>query len=156
MKVSNLTSRRRCSEVFHRFQLMLPVFAADYPDGSNSSEYLVQPTTYLPENFTYAQNLPCPERLPSMSKSAGTRCQESHSRGEHTLTLLLSSHTQEGLVDVNMTEIPLEEVELKFSKFFGIEYGGRWKPQDCRPRWKVGPCTTTHVHPRVITHTPLI
>lgn len=43
-------------------------FAADYPDGSNSSEYLVQPTTYLPENFTYAQNLPCPERLPSMSK----------------------------------------------------------------------------------------
>lgn len=41
--------------------------AADYPDGSNSSEYLVQPTTYLPENFTYAQNLPCPQRLPSMS-----------------------------------------------------------------------------------------
>lgn len=43
------------------------VSAADYPDGSNSSEYLVQPTTYLPENFTYAQNLPCPQRLPSMS-----------------------------------------------------------------------------------------
>lgn len=41
--------------------------AADYPDGSNSSEFLVQPTTYLPENFTYAQNLPCPQRLPSMS-----------------------------------------------------------------------------------------
>lgn len=47
-----------------------------------------------------------------------------------------------------MTEIPLEEVELKFSKFFGMEYGGQWKPQDCRPRWKVGPCTTTHVRPR--------
>lgn len=91
-----------------------------------------------------------------MSKSAGTRRQESHSRGEHALTLLLSSHTQEGLVDVNMTEIPLEEVELKFSKFFGIEYGGHWKPQDCRPRWKVGPCTTTHVHPQAITHTPLM
>uniref|UniRef100_A0A4W5LXQ4 UDP-Gal:betaGlcNAc beta 1,4- galactosyltransferase, polypeptide 6 n=2 Tax=Hucho hucho TaxID=62062 RepID=A0A4W5LXQ4_9TELE len=40
----------------------------DYPDGSNSSEYMSQPTAYLPENFTYAQNLPCPERLPSMSK----------------------------------------------------------------------------------------
>ncbi len=40
----------------------------DYPDGNNSSEYIGQPTTYLPENFTYAQNLPCPERLPSMSK----------------------------------------------------------------------------------------
>lgn len=60
---------------------MLAVFAADYPDGSNSSEYLVQPTTYLPENFTYAQNLPCPERLPSMSKSAGTRRQESTQQG---------------------------------------------------------------------------
>lgn len=41
---------------------------ADYPDGNNSSEYFAQPTTYLPENFTYAQNLPCPERLPSMSE----------------------------------------------------------------------------------------
>lgn len=81
---------------------MLPVFTADYPDGSNSSEYLVQPTTYLPENFSYAQNLPCPERLPSMSKSAGTRRQESLSEkgggvGEHALTLLLSSRTQRAL-----------------------------------------------------------
>uniref|UniRef100_A0A672T758 Beta-1,4-galactosyltransferase 6-like n=1 Tax=Sinocyclocheilus grahami TaxID=75366 RepID=A0A672T758_SINGR len=44
----------------------------DYPDGNNSSEYIAQPTTYLPENFTYAQNLPCPERLPSMSKSTSS------------------------------------------------------------------------------------
>lgn len=51
-------------------------FTADYPDGSNSSEYLVQPTTYLPENFTYAQNLPCPERLPSMSEYTSTLHQE--------------------------------------------------------------------------------
>ncbi|XP_045906047.1 beta-1,4-galactosyltransferase 6-like [Micropterus dolomieu] len=80
----------------------------DYPDGSNSSEYLVQPTTYLPENFTYVQNLPCPERLPSMK----------------------------GLMEVNMTEIPMETIELKFSKFYGIEFGGHWKPKDCRPRWK--------------------
>lgn len=43
----------------------------------------------------------------------------------------------EGLVDVNMTEILLEEVEVKFSKFFGIQFGGQWRPKDCRPRWKV-------------------
>ncbi|KAG7228895.1 hypothetical protein INR49_008673 [Caranx melampygus] len=93
----------------------------DYPDGSNSSEYLVQPTTYLPENFTYAQNLPCPERLPSMK----------------------------GLMEVNMTEIPMEEIELKFSKFFDIEFGGHWKPRDCKPRWKVAiliPFRNRHEH----------
>lgn len=51
------------------FNVYLSVFVVtDYPDGNNSSEYIAQPTTYLPENFTYAQNLPCPERLPSMSK----------------------------------------------------------------------------------------
>lgn len=93
----------------------------DYPDGSNSSEYLVQPTTYLPENFTYVQNLPCPERLPSMK----------------------------GLMEVNMTEIPMETIELKFSKFYGIEFGGHWKPKDCRPRWKVAiliPFRNRHEH----------
>lgn len=41
-------------------------------------------------------------------------------------------------MEVNMTEIPMEEIELKFSKFFDIEFGGHWKPKDCRPRWKVG------------------
>ncbi|CAM9128321.1 unnamed protein product [Lampetra planeri] len=93
----------------------------DYPDGSNSSEYQVQPTTYLPENFTYAQNLPCPERLPSMK----------------------------GLMDVNMTEIPMEEMELKFSKLFGIDFGGHWRPKDCRPHWKVAiliPFRNRHEH----------
>lgn len=43
----------------------------------------------------------------------------------------------EGLIDVNMTEIPMEETELKFTKFFGIEFGGHWKPKDCIPHWKV-------------------
>ncbi|XP_071062832.1 beta-1,4-galactosyltransferase 6-like [Pseudochaenichthys georgianus] len=93
----------------------------NYPDGSNSSEYLVQPTTYLPENFTYAQNLPCPERLPSMK----------------------------GLIEVNMTEIPMEEIELRSSKYFDIEFGGHWKPKDCRPRWKVAiliPFRNCHEH----------
>uniref|UniRef100_A0A0E9QWF8 Uncharacterized protein n=1 Tax=Anguilla anguilla TaxID=7936 RepID=A0A0E9QWF8_ANGAN len=32
----------------------------DYPDGSNSSEFFVHPTAYLPENFTIARDLPCP------------------------------------------------------------------------------------------------
>uniref|UniRef100_A0A668SAY3 Beta-1,4-galactosyltransferase n=1 Tax=Oreochromis aureus TaxID=47969 RepID=A0A668SAY3_OREAU len=93
----------------------------DYPDGTNSSEYLAQPTTYLPENFTYAQNLPCPERLPSMK----------------------------GLMEVNMTEVPMEVIEMKFSKFFGVEFGGQWKPKDCRPRWKVAiliPFRNRHEH----------
>uniref|UniRef100_A0A3B4F8G8 Beta-1,4-galactosyltransferase n=1 Tax=Pundamilia nyererei TaxID=303518 RepID=A0A3B4F8G8_9CICH len=92
-----------------------------YPDGTNSSEYLAQPTTYLPENFTYAQNLPCPERLPSMK----------------------------GLMEVNMTEVPMEVIEMKFSKFFGVEFGGQWKPKDCRPRWKVAiliPFRNRHEH----------
>lgn len=44
----------------------------------------------------------------------------------------------EGLIDVNMTEIPMEETELKFTKFFDIEFGGHWKPKDCIPHWKVG------------------
>nr|XP_033949535.1 beta-1,4-galactosyltransferase 6-like [Pseudochaenichthys georgianus] len=100
----------------------------DYPDGSNSSEYLVQPTTYLPENFTYAQNLPCPERLPSMK----------------------------GLIEVNMTEIPMEEIELRSSKYFDIEFGGHWKPKDCRPRWKVAiliPFRNCHEHlPILLQH----
>ncbi|XP_062251234.1 beta-1,4-galactosyltransferase 6 isoform X3 [Platichthys flesus] len=99
----------------------------DYPDGSNSSEYLVQPTSYLPENFTYTNYLPCPERLPSMN----------------------------GLMEVNMTEIPMEALELKFSKFFDIEFGGRWKPKDCRPHWKVAiliPFRNRHEHLPILFH----
>ncbi|XP_051511766.1 beta-1,4-galactosyltransferase 6-like isoform X2 [Myxocyprinus asiaticus] len=79
----------------------------DYPDGNNSSEYIAQPTTYLPENFTFAQNLPCPERLPSMK----------------------------GQMDVNMTEVPIEVTELRL-KHLDIQFGGHWKPKDCKPRWK--------------------
>lgn len=57
------------SAIHINFNMSSSVFVlTDYPDGNNSSEYIAQPTTYLPENFTYAQNLPCPERLPSMSK----------------------------------------------------------------------------------------
>eukprot|EP00063_Salmo_salar_P003899 XP_013978734.1 PREDICTED: beta-1,4-galactosyltransferase 6-like isoform X1 [Salmo salar] len=105
----------------------------DYPDGSNSSEYMVQPTTYLPENFTYGQNLPCPERLPSMK----------------------------GPIDVNMTEIPMEEIDLKFSKYLDVQFGGHWKPKDCKPRWKVAiliPFRNRHEHlPILFQHlTPIL
>ncbi|RVE74130.1 hypothetical protein OJAV_G00038170 [Oryzias javanicus] len=61
----------------------------DYPDGSNSSEYLLQPTTYLPENLSGA------------------------------LT------------------------------FYEGSNGGHWKPQDCKPRWKVAiliPFRNRHEH----------
>ncbi|GAA6078049.1 beta-1,4-galactosyltransferase 6, partial [Tachysurus ichikawai] len=92
----------------------------DYPDGNNSSEYFAQPTTYLPENFTYAQNLPCPERLPSMK----------------------------GPIDINMTEVPIEEIEWQLRKM-GMQFGGHWKPKDCRPHWKVAvliPFRNRHEH----------
>ena len=46
----------------------------------------------------------------------------------------------EGPIEVNMTEIPIEEMELKFSTFFDIKFGGHWKPKDCKPRWKVCVC----------------
>lgn len=54
------------------------------------------------------------------------------------LTSSFKKLSTEGLMEVNMTEIPMEEIELKFSKFFDIDFGGHWKPKDCRPRWKVG------------------
>ncbi|XP_069378754.1 beta-1,4-galactosyltransferase 6 isoform X4 [Paralichthys olivaceus] len=55
----------------------------------------------------------------------------------------------EGLMEVNMTEIPMEDIELKFSKFFDIEFGGHWTPKDCRPPWKVAiliPFRNRHEH----------
>lgn len=45
-------------------------------------------------------------------------------------------------MEVNMTEIPMENIEQKFSKFFDSDFGGYWKPNDCRPRWKVRLCFT--------------
>ncbi|XP_028659459.1 beta-1,4-galactosyltransferase 6 [Erpetoichthys calabaricus] len=93
----------------------------DYPDGNNSSELIAQPTTYLPENFTYSVNLPCPEKLPSMK----------------------------GLIDVNMTEITLEEIYRNLSKNMHINPAGHWKPDDCQPRWKVAiliPFRNRHEH----------
>ncbi|XP_067904309.1 beta-1,4-galactosyltransferase 5-like isoform X4 [Heterodontus francisci] len=81
----------------------------DYPDDLNHSETYLQ-TTFLPENFTYQANLACPERLPSMT----------------------------GPINVNMTEISLEEIQALFATDPYIQTGGHWKPRDCIPRWKAG------------------
>uniref|UniRef100_A0A8C7HCH2 Beta-1,4-galactosyltransferase n=1 Tax=Oncorhynchus kisutch TaxID=8019 RepID=A0A8C7HCH2_ONCKI len=43
----------------------------------------------------------------------------------------------EGPMDVNMTQIPMEEIDLKFSKYLDVHFGGHWRPKDCKPRWKV-------------------
>lgn len=42
----------------------------------------------------------------------------------------------EGQMEVNMTEVPMEEIELKLKRL-DIQFGGHWKPKDCKPRWKV-------------------
>uniref|UniRef100_A0A8C5VB98 Beta-1,4-galactosyltransferase n=1 Tax=Microcebus murinus TaxID=30608 RepID=A0A8C5VB98_MICMU len=82
----------------------------DYPEGNNSSDYLVQTTTYLPENFTYSAYLPCPEKLPYMR----------------------------GFLNVNVSEVSFDEIHQLFSKDLDIEPGGHWRPKDCKPRWKTG------------------
>ncbi|XP_030069693.1 beta-1,4-galactosyltransferase 6 isoform X2 [Microcaecilia unicolor] len=92
----------------------------DYPEGSNSSDYIAQ-ATFLPENFTYSPHDPCPEKLPFMW----------------------------GLININMSEISLDEIHKLFSKDTDIRPGGHWKPKDCVPRWKVAviiPFRNRHEH----------
>lgn len=44
----------------------------------------------------------------------------------------------EGRLEVNMTEVSLEDVERSLlEKEPSIAPGGYWKPKDCLPRWKV-------------------
>lgn len=50
--------------------------------------------------------------------------------------MLMCRVSTEGPIEVNMTEIPIEEVELQLRQM-GIQFGGHWKPKDCKPRWKV-------------------
>ncbi|KAG8570961.1 hypothetical protein GDO81_011485 [Engystomops pustulosus] len=92
----------------------------DYPDGTNSTDFTAQSTMYLPENFTISPHLPCPEKLPFMR----------------------------GPIDINMSEITLEEIHQQFSDM-DIGPGGHWKPTDCTPRWKVAiliPFRNRHEH----------
>ncbi|KAJ3586824.1 hypothetical protein NHX12_013216 [Muraenolepis orangiensis] len=84
--------------------------STDYAYDFNLSESEAPPTTYLPEDFTYLPSQVCPERLPSMK----------------------------GRLEVNMTEISLDEVERSLLEAEpSLAPGGYWKPTDCQPRWKV-------------------
>lgn len=53
-----------------------------------------------------------------------------------TSHFLLFTYT-EGLTDVNMSEISMDEIHQFFSQDPTIKLGGHWKPSDCLPRWKV-------------------
>ncbi|KAJ7401022.1 Beta-1,4-galactosyltransferase 5 [Pitangus sulphuratus] len=83
---------------------------SDYPLDLSHNDTFLQATTFLPEDFTYFPNNTCPERLPSMK----------------------------GPIDVNMSEITMEDIHQFFSKDPSIKLGGHWKPSDCLPRWKAG------------------
>uniref|UniRef100_A0A6I8NAI4 Beta-1,4-galactosyltransferase n=1 Tax=Ornithorhynchus anatinus TaxID=9258 RepID=A0A6I8NAI4_ORNAN len=82
---------------------------SDYPLDLNHSETFVQTTTFLPEDFTYFSNHTCPERLPSMK----------------------------GPIDINMSEIRMDDIHEFFARDPAIKLGGHWRPSDCVPRWKV-------------------
>uniref|UniRef100_U3KER2 Beta-1,4-galactosyltransferase n=1 Tax=Ficedula albicollis TaxID=59894 RepID=U3KER2_FICAL len=82
---------------------------SDYPLDLSHNDTFLQATTFLPEDFTYFPNNTCPERLPSMK----------------------------GPIDVNMSEITMEDIHQFFSRDPSIKLGGHWKPSDCLPRWKV-------------------
>uniref|UniRef100_A0A7N6FI27 Beta-1,4-galactosyltransferase n=1 Tax=Anabas testudineus TaxID=64144 RepID=A0A7N6FI27_ANATE len=105
------------------------VNGTDYSYDFNMSESDAPPTTYLPEGFTYLPSQVCPERLPSMK----------------------------GRLEVNMTEVSLEEVERSLLEGeLSIAPGGHWKPKDCLPRWKVAilvPFRNRHEHlPILLRH----
>nr|XP_023671553.1 beta-1,4-galactosyltransferase 6-like isoform X2 [Paramormyrops kingsleyae] len=62
----------------------------------------------------------------------------------------------EGQADVNMTEMPMEDIYLQFSKYTDVRNAGHWKPGDCKPRWKVAiliPFRNRHEHlPILLRH----
>ncbi|TNN44622.1 Beta-1,4-galactosyltransferase 5 [Liparis tanakae] len=101
----------------------------DYAYDFNVSESEAPPTTYLPEGFTYLPSQVCPERLLSMK----------------------------GKLEVNMSEVSLEEVEKSLLEGEPNRTpGGFWKPKDCLPRWKVAilvPFRNRHEHlPILLRH----
>uniref|UniRef100_A0A8C5CQ43 Beta-1,4-galactosyltransferase n=1 Tax=Gadus morhua TaxID=8049 RepID=A0A8C5CQ43_GADMO len=101
----------------------------DYAYDFNSSESEAPPTTYLPEDFNYLPSQVCPERLPTMK----------------------------GRLEVNMTEILLDEVEHSLLRADpSLAPGGYWTPTDCQPRWKVAiliPFRNRHEHlPILLRH----
>uniref|UniRef100_H2ZPW8 glucosylceramide beta-1,4-galactosyltransferase n=2 Tax=Ciona savignyi TaxID=51511 RepID=H2ZPW8_CIOSA len=78
-----------------------------------------QTEPYLPSNYTYSITDICPEKFPEMK----------------------------GIVKVNMTELPLSQVNAKYSSI--VHTGGRWEPNDCVARWNVAfliPFRNRHEH----------
>ncbi len=60
----------------------------------------------------------------------------------------------EGSLEVNMSEVSLEEVERSLlEEEPSIAPGGYWKPKDCIPRWKVSVdgncCMTFHCKSKI-------
>uniref|UniRef100_A0A2I3G867 Beta-1,4-galactosyltransferase n=1 Tax=Nomascus leucogenys TaxID=61853 RepID=A0A2I3G867_NOMLE len=103
----------------------------DYPEGNNSSDYLVQTTTYLPENFTYSPYLPCPEKLPYMRKSSSNfdltvyLCYNTCSRSRSCVAVLIPFRNRhEHLPIFFLHLIPmLQKQRLEFA-FYVIEQTG--------------------------------
>jgi len=62
---------------------------------------------FLPDNFTYSKDEICPEKFPEMH----------------------------GKIQVNMSEIPIEAINSKFSK--QVSRGGSWQPTDCIAKYQV-------------------
>ncbi|XP_066527704.1 beta-1,4-galactosyltransferase 5 [Hoplias malabaricus] len=94
----------------------------DYLYDFNLSETSAPPTPYLPPGFTYLPTDICPEKLPTMK----------------------------GLLEVDMSEVSLEQVERDLQEADpSLGLGGHWKPKDCIPRWKVAilvPFRNRHEH----------
>ncbi|KAI4876170.1 hypothetical protein NFI96_029808, partial [Prochilodus magdalenae] len=94
----------------------------DYPYDFNMSDTAAPPTPYLPAGFTYLPTDICPEKLPTMK----------------------------GRLEVDMSEIALEEVERNLRQADPtLGLGGHWRPHDCIPRWKVAilvPFRNRHEH----------
>lgn len=43
----------------------------------------------------------------------------------------------EGPIDINMSEIGMDDIHQLFSRDSSIKLGGHWEPSDCVARWKV-------------------
>ncbi|XP_046896952.1 beta-1,4-galactosyltransferase 5 [Hypomesus transpacificus] len=103
--------------------------STDYTYDFNPVESDDPATSFLPVGFTYLSSQVCPEKLPTMN----------------------------GRLQVNMSEVSLEEVErVLLAAEPSLSPGGYWKPQDCVPRWKVAilvPFRNRHEHlPILLNH----
>uniref|UniRef100_A0A6I8PHG3 Beta-1,4-galactosyltransferase n=1 Tax=Ornithorhynchus anatinus TaxID=9258 RepID=A0A6I8PHG3_ORNAN len=48
-----------------------------------------------------------------------------------------SVNDSEGPIDINMSEIRMDDIHEFFARDPAIKLGGHWRPSDCVPRWKV-------------------